>query len=106
MTQYRASHHAVDLCGEGWFSPFCIIPVFVWNDGRTVNMLATASRIQQQNSYPHRIVDRSQSMHDLSAESAANAWAKCLDIIKDSVTYQAYKTWFEPVKPIKLNNSQ
>jgi chromosomal replication initiator protein len=44
-------------------------------------------------------------MHDLSAETAANAWAKCLDIIKDSVTYQAYKTWFEPVKPIKLEES-
>ena len=32
-------------------------------------------------------------------------WEKCLEIIQDNVNAQSYKTWFEPIKPIKLNNS-
>lgn len=30
-------------------------------------------------------------------------WANCLDIIKDNVSAQSFKTWFEPIKPIKLS---
>ena len=29
-------------------------------------------------------------------------WKNCLDIIKDNVSPQGYKTWFEPIKPVKL----
>lgn len=32
-------------------------------------------------------------------------WDNCLAIIKDNVSHQAYKTWFEPIKPIKLEKS-
>ena len=32
-------------------------------------------------------------------------WAKCLDVIKDNVTMQSFKTWFEPIKPVKLSKS-
>lgn len=31
-------------------------------------------------------------------------WAKCLNVIKDNVTMQSFKTWFEPIKAVKLNN--
>jgi len=31
-------------------------------------------------------------------------WAKCLDVIKDNVTMQSFKTWFEPIKAVKLNS--
>ena len=31
-------------------------------------------------------------------------WAKCLNVIKDNVTMQSFKTWFEPIKPVKLHN--
>ncbi|HPT03591.1 MAG TPA: chromosomal replication initiator protein DnaA [Bacteroidales bacterium] len=31
-------------------------------------------------------------------------WDSCLKIIKDNINYQSYKTWFEPIKPIKLRN--
>jgi chromosomal replication initiator protein len=31
-------------------------------------------------------------------------WKNCLSVIKDNVSEQAYKTWFEPIKPIKLEN--
>ena len=29
-------------------------------------------------------------------------WNNCLTVIKDNVSIQAFKTWFEPIKPIKL----
>lgn len=29
-------------------------------------------------------------------------WENCLKIIKDNVNTQSYKTWFEPIKPVKL----
>lgn len=28
-------------------------------------------------------------------------WQNCLDIIKDNVSTQSFRTWFEPIKPIK-----
>jgi chromosomal replication initiator protein len=31
-------------------------------------------------------------------------WSSCLDIIKDNISHQAFKTWFEPIKPVKLDN--
>ena len=31
-------------------------------------------------------------------------WDNCLEIIKDNVSHQAFKTWFEPIKPIKIEN--
>jgi chromosomal replication initiator protein len=32
-------------------------------------------------------------------------WADCLSIIKDNLGYsQSFKTWFEPIKPVKLEN--
>ncbi len=29
----------------------------------------------------------------------------CLSVIKDNVSLQSYKTWFEPIKPVKLKDS-
>ncbi len=34
-----------------------------------------------------------------------SVWENCLKIIKDNVTPQGYKTWFEPIKPIKLQDN-
>jgi chromosomal replication initiator protein len=31
-------------------------------------------------------------------------WQDCLDIIKDIVEWQHFKTWFEPIKPVSLKN--
>lgn len=36
--------------------------------------------------------------------SAMQAWNECLEIIKDNISYQKFKSWFEPIKPIKLEN--
>lgn len=30
-------------------------------------------------------------------------WNNCLKIIKDNINPQSYKTWFEPIKPVKLD---
>ncbi|MEN9523163.1 MAG: DnaA N-terminal domain, partial [Bacteroidota bacterium] len=27
-------------------------------------------------------------------------WNNCLKIIKDNISLQAYKTWFEPIEPV------
>jgi chromosomal replication initiator protein len=36
--------------------------------------------------------------------NAENAWNECLDIIQDNISYQKYKSWFEPIRPIKLED--
>jgi chromosomal replication initiator protein len=32
-------------------------------------------------------------------------WENCLNIIKDNVHVQSFKTWFEPIAPVKLENN-
>jgi chromosomal replication initiator protein len=32
-------------------------------------------------------------------------WDNCLDVIRDNVPYQSYRTWFEPIVPIKIDNN-
>src|SRR5690554_5532681 len=32
------------------------------------------------------------------------AWGKCLEIIRDNVPGSSFKTWFEPIKPIKVED--
>ena len=34
--------------------------------------------------------------------AAQSVWENCLNFIKDNIQPQAYKTWFEPIKPVKL----
>ena len=29
-------------------------------------------------------------------------WGRCLDVIKDNVSQQSFKTWFEPIQALKL----
>ncbi len=36
--------------------------------------------------------------------NAVEVWENCLKIIKDNIHYQSYKTWFAPIKPLKLEN--
>ena len=36
--------------------------------------------------------------------SAQSVWQNCLAFIKDNIQEQAYKTWFEPIVPMKLEN--
>ena len=32
-------------------------------------------------------------------------WHVCLSVIKDNVNLQSYKTWFEPIKPLRIKDS-
>lgn len=41
----------------------------------------------------------------MSTISADSAWDQCLEIIQDNISYQKYKSWFEPIKPVKLDNN-
>jgi chromosomal replication initiator protein len=40
----------------------------------------------------------------LSTVTAESAWDDCLEIIKDNISYQKFKSWFEPIKPVKFEN--
>ncbi|KAA3651450.1 MAG: chromosomal replication initiator protein DnaA [Bacteroidetes bacterium] len=35
----------------------------------------------------------------------SQVWQNCLAVIKDNVSLQSFKTWFEPITPIKLTNN-
>jgi len=37
--------------------------------------------------------------------SLESVWKNCLNFIKDNIQDQAFKTWFEPIKPVKLDDS-
>ncbi len=39
------------------------------------------------------------------AKDHETIWSNCLSVIKDNVSLQSYKTWFEPIKPVKLKNN-
>lgn len=34
-----------------------------------------------------------------------DVWKNCLSVIKDNVSLQSFKTWFEPIKPLKLKDN-
>lgn len=34
-----------------------------------------------------------------------SVWDNCLKVIKDNVSLQSFKTWFQPIKPVKLKDS-
>jgi len=38
-------------------------------------------------------------------KTALSVWENCLSFIKDNIQPQAYKTWFEPIKSIKLTDN-
>jgi chromosomal replication initiator protein len=37
-------------------------------------------------------------------KTCEHVWTECIKVIKDNVTMQGFKTWFEPIRPIKLEN--
>ncbi|ARN79177.1 chromosomal replication initiation protein DnaA [Nonlabens spongiae] len=39
------------------------------------------------------------------ATTAASVWENCLSFIQDNINPQAYKTWFLPIKPVKLTDT-
>lgn len=39
------------------------------------------------------------------SKTAQSVWNNCLSFIKDNIQEQAYKTWFEPIVAVELNNN-
>ena len=39
----------------------------------------------------------------MSEKSYQEIWNNCLNIIRDNVTAQNFKTWFKPIKAVALN---
>jgi len=40
----------------------------------------------------------------MSSKDFQSVWASCLRIIKDNVNLQSFKTWFEPIEPVRLED--
>lgn len=40
------------------------------------------------------------------AEDAASLWGRCLDIVRDNVSQQVFKTWFEQMRPKSWDGAQ
>lgn len=38
-------------------------------------------------------------------QSAETVWSNCLEFIKDNINAQSYKTWFLPIKPLKVKDN-
>ena len=38
------------------------------------------------------------------SKSPSAVWNKCLSFIEDNIQPQAFKTWFEPIIPVKLSD--
>lgn len=32
-------------------------------------------------------------------------WENCLQVIRDNISFQAFKTWFGPIKSVRLHNN-
>jgi chromosomal replication initiator protein len=41
----------------------------------------------------------------MAEKTCEQIWNNCLNIIRDNVSLQSFKTWFEPIKPVKLNGN-
>jgi chromosomal replication initiator protein len=41
----------------------------------------------------------------LANDTAKGAWDMCLEIIRDNINHQKFKSWFEPIKPVKLEQN-
>ena len=35
----------------------------------------------------------------------SSVWDNCLQAIRKNVNQQSFKTWFEPIKPVRLDNN-
>lgn len=63
------------------------------NSNNSTNLFDTKTKLENDN-------------RDNINNDALTGWDKCLDIIKDNVDKQVYKTWFKPLKPLSYNNDQ
>jgi len=41
----------------------------------------------------------------LMNKTATGVWNNCLNVIQDNINHQSYKTWFEPIEAVKLENN-
>ncbi|HSZ71516.1 MAG TPA: DnaA N-terminal domain-containing protein, partial [Cytophagaceae bacterium] len=41
----------------------------------------------------------------IEVRDCKSVWSNCLTYIKEQVGDQSYRTWFEPIEPLMLNNS-
>ena len=42
----------------------------------------------------------------MSEQNPRDAWSSCLEIIRDNVTRQSFRTWFEPIEAVSLEHKE
>jgi chromosomal replication initiator protein len=47
-----------------------------------------------------------QQHHPTEVEQARFVWVACLDLIREAVNTQSFKTWFEPIRPLGLSGGR
>ncbi len=67
------------------------------------NELDTADLFSQNRNSGVKVEPRLEEEYDRVASAY---WNRCLDIIKDNVNAQVYKTWFEPIKALKYKDNK
>lgn len=45
-------------------------------------------------------------VNDVERASAETTWQQCLDIIRDNINSQSFKTWFEPIVALRLRDEE
>jgi chromosomal replication initiator protein len=57
------------------------------------------------NELPNTLISNETSGELFSSLSIQSIWQKCLVILRDRVNSQSYKTWFEPIVPLRGNDT-
>ncbi len=52
-----------------------------------------------------RFLTQPKTAFSVMAKTFEKVWINCLEIIKDIVEWQHYKTWFEPIRPVEIKNN-
>jgi chromosomal replication initiator protein len=72
----------------------------------TLDLFAHALRAKPTISRKMASVDTTNAEQSTPDSQAVMLWDKCLEIIKDNVAPQVFKTWFEPISALRWHDSQ
>ena len=52
------------------------------------------------------VVEEPPSANAAEAGTARKVWNACLDVLKDKLNSQAFKTWFTPITPLRFSGNE
>ncbi|MES2766221.1 MAG: chromosomal replication initiator protein DnaA [Bacteroidota bacterium] len=75
----------------------------------TFNLFPNASKLNKPKPVAKDVPQKDIAVHDgvvFDNTEALASWERCLGIIRDNVSSQVFKTWFEPTKALRLKDNQ